>query len=96
MMETVLEAAARLRGAGYDVDFDATEDGHLRCSACGTLHDPATMAVDEVVRYEGASNPDDQAILLALRCECSRRGLYVAGFGPTATAADAAVLRHLR
>jgi hypothetical protein len=54
------------------------------------------MIIDEVVRYEGVSDPDDEAILLALRCHCGRLGLYVAGFGPSASAADVAVLGHLR
>jgi hypothetical protein len=94
-METVLDAAQRLRAMGYVADFSATEDGELRCGACGTVHDPASMAIDEVVRYEGITNPDDEAILLALRCDCGVKGLFVAAFGPTATADDAAVLRRL-
>lgn len=95
-METVLEAAARLRRIGYTADFSPTEDGRLQCDTCGELHDPATMVIDEVVRYEGASDPDDEAILLAMRCVCDRAGLYVAAFGPNASAADAAVLPLLR
>jgi hypothetical protein len=95
MMETVLEATARLNDVGYTADFTATEAGQLRCGACGTTHDPATMAIDEVVRYEGQSNPDDQAILLALRCSCEQKGLYVTAFGSGASTADVAVLQHL-
>ena len=34
MMETVLEATARLRKSGFVVDFAATEDGQLRCGEC--------------------------------------------------------------
>lgn len=95
LMETIPEAANRLRAAGYTVDYSSTDDGRLRCGECGTEHAPADMTVDEVVRYEGASNPDDETILLALRCDCGARGLYVAAFGPSASAADAEVLRHL-
>jgi hypothetical protein len=95
-METLLEATSRLRSAGYDVEFNATEDGQLRCVACGDDHDPTEIVIDQVVRYEGMSNPDDEAILLALRCTCGRRGLYVTGFGPTATTADVAILPRLR
>ena len=95
MMETVLEAAARLRDAGYTVDFSATDDGYLRCGACGTDHDAATMTIEETMRYEGASDPDDEMMLLALRCECGRPGLYVTAFGPNASTADVAVLQRL-
>lgn len=96
MMETVLEAVTRLRRSGYGVDFTATPDGLVRCGACGTDHDPEGMDIDETVRYEGVSDPADEAIVLAVRCTCGRRGTYVAGYGPNASAADAAVLVRLR
>lgn len=94
-METLLEATLRLRAAGYDLDFSATETGQLRCAACGVDHDPEAMAIDEIVRYEGASNPDDEAILFALSCTCGRRGLYTAAFGPGMPPADVEVLHRL-
>ena len=95
MMEMVLEATARLRDSGYVVDFTATKDGRLRCGACRTVHDPTSMVIDEIVRCEGASDPDDQTILFALQCSCERPGLNVTGFGTSASAADVAVLRRL-
>jgi hypothetical protein len=94
-METILDAADRLRSQGYLHDLTATNDGRLRCGACGADHDPASVEIDAVVRYEGASDPDDEEILLALRCGCSHRGLYQAAFGPGANPDDAAVLRRL-
>jgi hypothetical protein len=95
MMETLLEATARLRAAGFTLDFDATGDGYLRCRACGLDHAPEGMRVAEIVRYEGASDPDDQAILLAFCSRCGRRGLYSAGYGPGAAVADVEALRRL-
>lgn len=94
-METLLEATQRLRAAGFDVDFSATPAGQLRCPACGEDHDPEKMTIHEIVRYEGASDPDDEAILLALECSCGRRGLYTAAFGPGMEPADVAVLHRL-
>lgn len=94
-METMLDAADRLRSQGYRHDLSATADGRLRCGACGTEHDPAEVEIDAVVRYEGASDPDDEAILLALRCGCGRGGTFQAAFGPGAGPEDAAVLRRL-
>ena len=94
-METALEAAARLRSQGYAIDFSATNEGRLRCGACGVTHDPSTVVIEHVFRYEGASDPDDQTILLALRCGCGGGGLYLAAYGPEATAADVTVLRQL-
>jgi hypothetical protein len=94
-METLLDAATRLRRSGYAIDFIATREGLLRCGACGRTHDPAQMIVEETVRYEGVSDPADESILLALLCTCGRRGLYFAAFGPAASAADGAVLGRL-
>ena len=94
-METMTAAAARLRAQGYRAEFSATEDGRLACRDCGVSEDPAAMAVHEIVRFEGESNPDDEAILVALECSCGIRGLYSAAFGPDTPAEDAAVLRRL-
>ncbi len=95
MMETVLDASRRLRHDGFVVDFFASKEGRLRCPACGQDHEPRAMSIHEVVRYEGASDPDDQTILLALSSDCGRRGLYSAAFGAAAAPADAIVLRGL-
>lgn len=94
-METIPEVARRLRAAGYVVDFTATEQGNLRCGECGSEHAPAEMQIDETVRYEGVTNPADETILLALDCECGKKGLFYAGFGINASTADARVLRNL-
>lgn len=94
-METILEATKRLRADGYVSDFSATDDGLLLCHGCGATHDPEDLAIDEVVRYEGVSDPDDQEILFALECGCGQRGLYTSAFGPTTSIGDVAVLRRL-
>jgi len=65
-METMLEATARLRAAGYGENWIA-EDGKLRCFTCTATYKPESVTVDEVVRFEGPSDPGDEAILFALR-----------------------------
>ncbi|MBK5221582.1 MAG: hypothetical protein JJE52_01630 [Acidimicrobiia bacterium] len=95
MMETMNQAAARLRSDGYTVDFNSTDVGHLKCGSCGDEHDPQEMTIDEVVRYEGDSNPDDESMMLALRSDCGRSGLYFSAFGSNASAADVAVFQRL-
>ncbi len=94
-METLSEAIERLRGAGYVADFVPTEDGQLRCPTCNSNHDPAAMTVDEQVRFEGESDPADEALLLALTCACGAKGLYSTMFGPEISPEDAAVVRAL-
>ncbi len=93
-METISAAMARLRAAGYQGDWRAV-DGHLVCDVCGTMHDPADVTIEEVVRFEGDSNPDDEAVLFALSAPCGDRGLYAAPYGPDVSADDVTVIRAL-
>ena len=93
-METLHEAIARLRELGYTQDWYA-EDGSLRCGVCDVAYDPAIVTVDHIVRFEGTSDPGDEAILFALTAECSHRGLYSAAYGADMAPADIAVVRLL-
>jgi hypothetical protein len=94
-METLLEAMARLRSAGFAVDLVAGPSGSLRCSECGSVLAANTMTLVHTVRFEGDSNPDDQAILTALVTPCGHRGLFSAGYGPAAASHDSEALRGL-
>lgn len=92
---TLVEALDGLRARGYAADFSVTRDSHLRC-ACGHTVEPADAEVEETHRFEGPSNPDDQAILFGIHCRaCDVRGVLVTAYGPTASAEEAAVLRAL-
>jgi hypothetical protein len=94
-MEAMLHAISRLRSAGYTLDLRAVAGGRLRCPACGTLVHGSEVVVTETVRFEGISNPDDQAILDALIAPCGHRGLFSAAFGIYASADDVDVLQAL-
>jgi len=58
-----------------------------------SIHQP--VSVEEVVRFEGASDPGDQAILFALVAGCTHRGYYSAAYGVAAAKDDIAVLLAL-
>lgn len=94
-METLSEAVVRLQATGYNENLSATTDGRLRCPTCGEEHDPADVVIDEQVRFEGTSDPDDESILIALTCGCGAKGLYTTMFGPEMSAEDAEVVQRL-
>jgi hypothetical protein len=94
-VETLVEAMNRLRALGYDVDLSAAPGGQLRCGACDELVDAARATIDEIVRFEGDSNPDDEAILAAISMPSGHRGLYTSAYGTDVTADDAEVLQAL-
>lgn len=94
-METLSEAIARLNDAGYVKHFYPV-DGQLVCDECETRFDPSTLTVDEIVRFEGASDPDDEAILYALTTGDGHRGVYSTAYGAAASSDDIDVLLALR
>ena len=93
---TVVGEIEVLRGRGYDADFSVTADGQLRCDTCDHLVEAGAAVIESIARFEGASDPDDQAVVFGLRCDgCGVRGVLVAAYGPTATAEEAAVVTAL-
>ena len=60
------------------------------------MHEPESLLVEEIERFEGASDPQDEAVLFALRCEThGTRGTYVVAYGPNVDALDAEMVRRL-
>ncbi len=96
LMETVSEALDRLTVAGYEDSFRAEPDG-LRAVVAGTLHRPESLVVEEIVRFEGISDPADEAMVLALHCrEDGIKGKYTVPFGPGIGALDAEMVHRLQ
>ena len=92
----MVEQIAVLRAEGYDTDLGITPDAQLRCSTCGHLHRPEDVVIERTARFEGESDPDDEAVVFGLRCRaCSARGVLVAAYGPAASAEEAAVIPAL-
>ena len=80
-METMLQAINRLRARGYHVDVVAAPGGRLLCGTCGEVAHAEDASVDDTVRFEGVSNPDDQAILIAITTSCGHSGIFCAAYG---------------
>ncbi len=94
-METMSQAIARLEEQGFTGSFQAGPKGVLQMRDEEPFA-PEEMIVEETVRFEGASNPDDSAVLLALRTPDGRhRGTFVASFGPGTDPLSAIALHRL-
>ena len=95
-METLSEALRRLNAAGYTDEYRAETQG-LRSLSNGTVQPPDRFRVDEVVRFEGDSDPSDESAVFALTSQADgRRGTYTVAYGPMMDALDAEMVRRLR
>jgi hypothetical protein len=82
--ETVLDAVRQLDAEGFGASFSLRPDG-LHCGACGALHLTSAAEVARVYRFEGPSDPDEEAVVYGLRCPvCGAGGTLVSSFGPSA------------
>ncbi len=94
-METVREAIDRLERAGYSEQLRALLEGFLDVGT-GRVHPPEALIVDEVVRFEGESDPGDEAVVFALRARDDRmRGTFVASYGPASDPQSGALIKRL-
>ena len=93
--ESVTEAIALLEADGYRSNFSFT-DSNVTCHACGHAHAPAQLIVRHTFRFEGDTDPGDEAIVLGVECpECAMRGIIVSSYGPEASPEFLALLDQL-
>ncbi|HUR77399.1 MAG TPA: hypothetical protein VMZ22_05595 [Acidimicrobiales bacterium] len=93
---TVSELLDSYQQQGYVVSFGVEPGGNLRCGACNTPSSAGEMSVDAFARVEGASDPDDMAVVAVVVCPwCQVAGTLVASYGPLASPEDADVVATL-
>lgn len=95
-MDTERETIDALRAEGYTHEFFIVDDG-VRCPECkSVVLAPEAVRIDEVHRFEGASDPDDMSIVFAVSDgPCGLKGVLVSSFGPEVSGPRADVLRRL-
>ncbi|MDZ7678046.1 MAG: hypothetical protein U5K29_05825 [Acidimicrobiales bacterium] len=94
-METMSEALDRLAKAGFGDDL--VPDGPaLRAVETGVRHDPAALSVVEVVRFEGPTDPADEAVVFALTTAAGEPvGTLTMPYGQAAGGDDAYIVQRL-
>lgn len=77
---TVVEALDKLRRRGFTTDFNIQEN----CIVSGeNRFDPADFEIVEIYRYEGTTDPGDEAVVYGIESTGGDRGVLVSGYGPT-------------
>lgn len=78
---TLVEAINGLKTQGYTEDFNLHENS-LHCKNGEYQLSPDEFKVDNVFRFEGESDPDDQAVLYAISSEKYHlKGTFVNAYG---------------
>ncbi|HLK28416.1 MAG TPA: hypothetical protein VKT28_07535 [Puia sp.] len=78
--DTVTDAVNGLKQRGYTIDFNLENDS-IHCYTTPVSLKPSEFEITEVYRFEGDSNPDDEAIVYAIESKHGHKGVLVNGFG---------------
>jgi hypothetical protein len=79
--QTLSIATTELCKRDYTADFKL-EDGKLLHTESGKSYGPKDMDIMEFHRFEGDSDPADNAIVYAVECKDGVKGLIVSAYGP--------------
>lgn len=75
---TVTEALEQLRQQGFTTDFNLQEN----CIVCNTnKYNPDDFEIVDVYRYEGNTDPADEATVYAIQSSDGTKGVLVTGYG---------------
>jgi hypothetical protein len=95
-VEALSAALERLGGAGFTNDLVA-DGAALRSVTSGETYGPGALRIIETVRFEGMTDPDDEAIVFALATVAGEPvGTWTVPYGPAASAEEAAIETELR
>ena len=88
----VSEALEKLRAEGYTTDFNIKEN----CLVCeGHKFDADDFRIAAVYRYEGPSDPADEATVYAIESDTGIKGVLVTGYGMSYDAFSTEILKKL-
>jgi hypothetical protein len=90
--DTVSTAIEELRKQGFTVDFNIEED-KIVCSQ--GKFDKDNFEVMDVYRYEGNSDPADEAAVYAIKSSSGLKGILVTGYGASSEDLSAEMLDKL-
>ena len=93
--DTVVAALNGLKKRGYTTDFNIAFD-KLICHETKECLSPEEFEITEVYRFEGATDPSDQAVVYAVESESNNiKGVLVNGYGVYADLMSDAMIQKL-
>jgi hypothetical protein len=89
---TVTEAIEQLKKQGFTLDFNLQEN-QLTCS--DQAYPADEFEIVDLYRYEGESDPADEATVYALSSASGIKGVLVSGYGVSTDEASIETLKQL-
>ena len=90
--DTVSEAVNGLKQRGFSTDFNLAEN----CIVCHAgKFDVNDFEIVEVYRFEGNSDPSDEAVVYAIESSTGLKGVLVGGYGISAEGMSAEMASKL-
>jgi hypothetical protein len=91
--DTVSDAVSGLKKRGYTMDFNLSEN----CLVCHEdKFDVNDFEIVEFYRFEGDSDPADEAVVYAIESNRGQKGVLVSGYGPSSEGMSADMAKKLR
>jgi hypothetical protein len=92
---TVTDTLNTLKEEGYVLDFNLKPDC-IECKSHDFLLYPDDFVIDKFYRFEGASNPDDSAIIYAISSRDGQRGTLLDAYGVYADSITTEMMEKLK
>ena len=80
LMQTVLEVIEELRKKNYSDDFEINK-GRILAKNSGGSFEPEELIIEKIFRYEGDSNPSDNAVVYAITAKNGIKGILLDSYG---------------
>ena len=91
--DTISEAINGLRSRGYSIDFNLTANAIIHQEE---KFNPEEFAIVEIYRFEGDTDPGDEAVVYAIASKSGLKGVLVSGYGASAVGPGAQFAMNLR
>jgi hypothetical protein len=92
--DTITEALAGLKQRGYTTDFNLSFD-RIVCHQTPVTLMPADFEITELYRFEGETDPADEAIIYAIESKQGLKGTLVNAYGLYADESSAEMVKKL-
>ena len=89
---TVSLAIEELHKQGFNIDFNLEENAITSKSGKYTADD---FEIVDIYRYEGITDPGDEAAVYAIESKSGEKGILVTGYGVSADTVSTKILRKL-